>query len=374
MRRPSLAFLASLVLVGALLAGCDSDSSDDAAPPTSRTGGSEGATTSTAAGPRPVRRRLGAGREGHLGPTSEPCPRPGSDKARCGVVSRTSENGAAWTRAGRLDVGTTNDGTTDSVTAVHFADAQHGWVYNRNLLATFNGGRRWQSGRSRQPGRGHGVRPGRSAYALVGSCGYGVGNCSAPMRLYEGTISTGRWRFLSLGFELPPTDVGNLVVSRSGIYAVIVRGLEQTFLARTGNGRWERRTLPCPRALVAPIQGDEGLVAACRPSAPTGPVELQTSSDGGRTWAVVWQHSFSSPVSSLAVTGSATVIGLENGDVIRSVDNGMNFAAVLQAGAAPSMRFVDAEHGTLLAGSPGERQLYRTSDGGATWQAVPPPP
>jgi photosystem II stability/assembly factor-like uncharacterized protein len=73
------------------------------------------------------------------------------------------------------------------------------------------------------------------------------------------------------------------------------------------------------------------------------------------------------------VAGSGTVIGLENGDVIRSVDNGMNFAAVLQAGAAPTMRFADAEHGTLLAGSPGERQLYRTSDGGATWRAVPPP-
>jgi photosystem II stability/assembly factor-like uncharacterized protein len=214
---------------------------------------------------------------------------------------------------------------------------------------------------------------GTSAYALVGSCGYGVGNCNAPMRLYEGTISTGRWRYLTLGFELPPTDVGSLVVSRSGIYAVIVRGLEQTFLARTSSGRWERRTLPCPRALVATIQAQDGLVAACRPAASTGPVELQTSSDGGRTWAVVWQHTFPSPVSSLAVAGPATVIGLENGDVIRSVDNGMHFATVVQAGAAPAIRFADPERGTLLAGSPGERQLFRTSDGGATWRAVAPP-
>lgn len=373
MRRPSLAFLASLVLVGALLAGCDSDSSDDVAPPTSLTGGSDGATTSTLPAPGQFVGASATGEDNIWGLTSEPCPRPGSDKARCAVVSRTSENGAAWSRAGRLDVGTTNDGTTDSVTAVHFADAQHGWVYNRNLLATFNGGRRWQSVDLGNPVVAM-ESSGAFAYALVGSCGYGVGNCGAPMRLYEGTISTGRWRFLTLGFELPPTDVGNLVVSRSGIYAIIVRGLEQTFLARTSNGRWERRTLPCPRALVAPIQGDEGLVAACRPSAPTGPVELLTSSDGGRTWAVVWQHSFSSPVSTLAVAGSATVIGLENGDVIRSVDNGMNFGGVLQAGAAPSMRFVDTERGTLLAGSPGERQLYRTSNGGATWQAVPPPP
>ncbi len=366
-----MAVLASVVLVGLLVAGCDSDSPDTAAPPTSRTGGSEGTTTSTL--PAPGHFVGGwAGEKEIWGLTSEPCPRPDSDKARCGVVSRTADNGASWTRVARLDVGTTNDGTAASVTGVHFADPQHGWVFNRNLFATFNGGRRWVPVELGSPVVAVEATE-TTAYALVGSCGYGVGNCDAPMRLYEGTVATGRWRFLNLGFELPPTDVGNIIVSRSGIYAVVVRGLEQVFLARTGSARFERRSLPCPRALVAPIQGQEGLVAACRPAATTGPVELQTSSDGGRTWAVVWQHAFSSPVSTLAVAGSATVIGLENGDVIRSVDNGMNFTAVLQAGAAPSMRFSDAEHGTLLAGSPGERQLYRTSDGGATWRAVPPP-
>lgn len=366
-----MAVLASVLFMGILLAGCDSDSPDTVAPPTSRSGGSEGATTSTLPAPGDF---VGgwAGEKDIWGLTSEPCPRPDNDKARCGVVSRTGDNGASWTRVARLDVGTTSDGTTDSVTAVHFADPQHGWAYNRNLFATFNGGRRWVPVDLGSPVVALEATE-TTAYALVGSCGYGVGNCNAPMRLYEGTIATGRWRFLNPGFELPPTDVGNIVVSRSGIYAVVVRGLEQVFLARTGGGRWDRRSLPCPRALVAPIQGQEGLVAACRPPAPTGPVELQTSSDGGRTWAVVWQHAFSSPVTSLAVTGSATVIGLENGDVIRSVDNGMRFAAVLQAGAAPTMRFADAERGTLLAGTPGERQLYRTGDGGATWRAVPPP-
>jgi hypothetical protein len=371
-RRPSLALLASVVLLGALAAGCDNKPGDRAGTPTSRTGGAAGATTSTLPTPGHFVGTWAASEKEIWGLTSEPCPRPDSDKARCGVASRTTDAGAAWTRLARLDVGTTNDGTTDSVTAVHFADPLHGWAYNRDLFATFNGGRRWQ-----QVDLGNPVvaleSVGTSVYALVGSCGYGVGNCNAPMRLFEGTISTGRWRFLTLGFDLPPTDVGNLVVSRSGIYAVVVRGLDQTIVARTSNGRWERRTLPCPRALVAPIEADDGLVAACRPPAPTGPVELQTSSDGGRTWAVVWQHTFPSAVTSLAVAGSATVIGLENGDVIRSVDNGMRFGTVVQAGAAPALRFADAERGTLLAGSPGERQLFRTNDGGASWKAVPPP-
>ena len=367
-----MAVLAALVLMCTLVAGCDSGS-DTSAPPTSRSGGSESSTT-TSTLPEPGRFVGAWASEKEIwGLTSEPCPRPGADNSRCAVVSRTDDTGASWTRVARLDAGTTDDGTGDSVTAVHFADARHGWVYNRNLYATFNSGRRWVPVELGTPVVAL-ESSNTTAFALVGSCGPGVGNCDAPMRLYEGTISTGRWRFLNLGFELPPTDVGSIVVSRSGVYAVVVRGLDQVFMARMGNGRWERRSLPCPRALVAPIQGQDGLVAACRPAAPAGPVELQTSSDGGRTWAVVWQQAFPSPVSGLAVTGSATIIGLESGDVLRSVDNGMHFASVLQAGAAPVLRFIDAERGTMLAGSPGERQLYRTSDGGGSWRAVPPPP
>jgi photosystem II stability/assembly factor-like uncharacterized protein len=359
--------------VAGLVAGCDGKSPDRAAPPTSRTGGAAGATTSTA--PAVAGRFVAAWAatdKDIWALTSEPCPRPDAANARCGVVSRTTDGGESWTRLARLDVGTTSEGTTDSVTAIHFTDPQHGWVYNRDLYATFNGGRRWQPVDLGNPVAAL-DSAGSTAFALVGTCAYGVGNCNAPMRLYEGTVSTGRWRFLNLGFELPPTDVGNLVVSRSAVYAVVVRGLDQTFLARTGPGRWERRSLPCPRALVAPIEGQDGLVAACRPPAPTAPVELQTSSDGGRTWAVVWQHSFPSPVSSLAVAGSATVIGLENGDVMRSIDNGMTFVTVVDAGAAPNIRFLDPDRGTLLAGSPNERHLYRTTDGGATWASIPPP-
>ena len=164
------------------------------------------------------------------------------------------------------------------------------------------------------------------------------------------------------------------MVSRSAIYALAVgKNLEQTFMARTSAGKWERRPIPCPRAVVAAIEAEQGLVAACRPPSSAAPVELQTSSDGGKTWAVVWQHTFLSPVTSLAVTGKAAVVGLENGDVVRSLDNGMNFTTVLQAGSAPGIRFTDAENGVLLAGPPSDRRLFRTTDGGATWRAVATP-
>jgi hypothetical protein len=370
-RRP---FLASLALLCALLAGCDDGSSDGAAPPTSRTGGSEDATTSTVPG-------VGggfigawpAGEKDLWGLVKEPCPRPGADSARCAAVARSTDGGGEWTRLARVDAATDGRTQADSVSAVHFAETTHGWVYDRSLFATFNGGKRWQRVDLGEPVVA--VESSEaSVYALVGNCPEGVGDCRGPMRLFEGTITTGRWRFVTLGFDLPPTDTGSLVVSRSDVYALAVgKNLEQTFMARTGAGRWERRPLPCPRALVAGIEAEQGLVAACRPSSSSAPVELLTSSDGGKTWAVVWQHTFPNPITSLAVTGQAVVVALENGDVVRSIDNGMNFSTVLQAGSAPGVRFTDAEHGILLAGPPTDRRLFRTADGGATWRPVAAP-
>jgi photosystem II stability/assembly factor-like uncharacterized protein len=288
-------------------------------------------------------------------------------------VSRTTDGGDSWSRLGRIDVSIDAASGTDFVSAVQFADTQHGWAYYRSLFATFNGGKRW-----RRVDLGTPVVAldslGTQAYALVGSCPDTAGDCAGPMRLAEGTIATGRWRFASLGFDLPPTDTGTIVASRSGVYALVAGdNLEQTFLARPGNGRWERRTLPCARALITAIQSQDGLVAACRPAASAGPTELQTTSDGGRTWALVWQQTFPSPVVSLTVTSGAVLVGLENGNVLRSVDNGMHFSVVLETDSNPRLQFTDTQHGFVTAGPASGRRLFSTRDAGATWDALKVP-
>ena len=71
--------------------------------------------------------------------------------------------------------------------------------------------------------------------------------------------------------------------------------------------------------------------------------------------------------------GKVAVVALDNGDVVRTTDNGMHFAPVLHTGASPTLRFSDADHGILTAGPDGSRQLFSTADGGATWQPVPAP-
>jgi photosystem II stability/assembly factor-like uncharacterized protein len=370
-RRP----LVSLVLLGALLTGCTHHSSGGGATPTSRTGGSEGTTTSTVAPPPSGLHSVSFNSdEDGWALSGEPCPKPGTDPARCATVWRTTDGGRAWVRLAPLDVPAGGSAGPESVSRLRFADTGHGWVFDRSLFATFNGGRRWLPVDLGNPVVDLDT-VGGSAYALVATCADGAGGtCSAPIRLAEGTVATGRWRYVSPGFDLPTTDSGSLVVNRSSVYALITgAGVDQLFLARTPAGRWERRTPPCLRAIVEPIAGGDGLVAACRTAAPGAPVELQTSSDGGRTWAVVWQYTFAFPVVSLGVTGQAAVVGLENGDVVRSADSGLSFSPVLHTGTGPAVHFTDADHGTLTAGPPGGRQLFRTTDTGATWSAVPPP-
>jgi hypothetical protein len=369
-RRP----LVSLALLCALLAGCDHHSSGRAGPPTSRTGGSEGATTSTVPGPPST--LVGAwfsGEHDGWAVSQEPCPRPNSPDAHCAVVWKTTNAGGSWTRLARLDVPGQFELGPKFVSAVRFADAQHGWVYDRSLYATFNGGKQWQPVDLGNPVVAL-ESTSSQMYALVGSCGDGAGNCVNPMRIFEGTVATGRWRFVTLGFDLPNTDQGAIIESRAATYALISdHGSDQALLARTAASRWERRAVPCPRVAIAAIQGEDGLVAACRPPGTDGPTELQTSSDGGRSWAVVWQYSFPSPLASLAVTGAAAVVALENGDVLRTADNGMHFATVLRSGANPAVRLSDDEHGILTGGPAGARQLFSTTDGGATWKPLPPP-
>jgi len=51
----------------------------------------------------------------------------------------------------------------------------------------------------------------------------------------------------------------------------------------------------------------------------------------------------------------------------------MNFSTVLRAGTNPAVRFSDADHGIVTGGPSGRRQLFRTTDKGATWQRVKPP-
>src|SRR5437764_6401467 len=123
-RRP----LVSLAILCALLAGCDDHSSGRAGPPTSRTGGSEGATTSTVPGPPPtlVDAWFSSDHDGWA-LTQDACPQPTFPDAHCAVVWKTTDDGASWTRLTRLDVPGGFELGPDSVSAARLPGAQPAW-------------------------------------------------------------------------------------------------------------------------------------------------------------------------------------------------------------------------------------------------------
>ncbi|MDQ1507412.1 MAG: hypothetical protein QOD57_5139, partial [Actinomycetota bacterium] len=232
-----------------VLAGCHDAGKGGGGSSTTRPGDASSTTASTApaSGPGVLAAWFSDERNGWV-IGEEPCPRPGFDLATCAVVSRTTDGGGAWTRLPRLDVpGPDGAGGPDFVSDVRFSDAQHGWVFRRSLSATFNGGKRWQRVDLGNPVVA--LEPsGPRAYALVAGCGNTAGDCPAAQGLYEATVSTGRWRSVSTGVELPKSDLGAILVNRTAAYAFAGTYdndlSHQVFLARGTDGRWVRRTLP----------------------------------------------------------------------------------------------------------------------------------
>jgi hypothetical protein len=365
----------SLGLLAGLLAGCHDAGNRGGAPSTSRPGDGSSTTASTAppSGPGVLAAWFADERTGWV-IGEEPCPRPGFNLATCAVVSKTTDGGGAWTRLPRLDVpGPGGAGGPDYVSEVRFADPQHGWVFHRSLRATFNGGKRWQPVDLGNPVVA--LEPsGSRVYALVAGCGNTAGDCPSPQALYEGTVATGRWRFVPTGVELPKSDVGAVLVNRTATYAFAGTSdsdqSHQVFLARGTDGRWVRRTLPCLVEQVATMRDKNVLLAACRPAGPGGGVEVYTSSDGGGSWALVWKQPLPAQLADMAVNDEAVFVAVDNGDVLVTRDNGHTFSTAVHAGERPTVSFTSNKHGIVVGGPEPNRHVLVTRDGGVTWQQM----
>ncbi|MFD1718567.1 WD40/YVTN/BNR-like repeat-containing protein [Georgenia deserti] len=107
--------------------------------------------------------------------------------------------------------------------------------------------------------------------------------------------------------------------------------------------------------------------------------ELQVTTDGGETFEPVAMAPRDGLTSDFAVADSETIaIGATAGDagiVEASFDGGASWEFTLfepDTGPVTDLDFQDAEHGTLVAGQAalGTSQLFRTVDGGHTWQPV----
>ena len=112
-----------------------------------------------------------------------------------------------------------------------------------------------------------------------------------------------------------------------------------------------------------------------------GPLEMYRTTDGGTTWtpllnALATEQDEFPAASPPAVVGNYIWFATSVGRVFRSADKGLTWAVATvdpNLSYATTVVFRDALNGLLVAGDDqGTRhQLFRTTDGGMTWAAVP---
>ena len=299
-------------------------------------------------------------------------------------VSRTRDGGRHWEATGAPATGgwSLRETEDDYVSDIRFADPDNGWVFDRGLWSTHDGGATWQAA-----GLGSPVlsleTAGGMVYALVASCRLRRSECQGPARLYEATVGKDDWRSM-LSIDVGSHPKGRLAVSGASVFLVAdpAAGDPQpdkppVLLARTPRGRWERRSLPaaCAWSVGVPVGGPKGLSLPCQTAQGAGgsaPHEFYVSHDGARTWARVWKRR-SSYFKYLVVTREGRFVAdstewlrIERTDGTR---DDLHFSASGEfSESILALRFVTPRQGAVVTTSNDRRGwLYLTHDAGRTW-------
>lgn len=223
-----------------------------------------------------------------------------------------------------------------SVRELHFFDARDGLALTLDgaLRRTSDGGRQWQTDAALQGLRGLHAAADGSAWALQGD------------RLLRSTDRGRTWASLDLPAEVVAT--GPLLDARR-------------VDARNGWVRTEQRT-----CIVAP-----------RPICYALSSHLFVTEDGGATWALRATLGLGETDRAVAMAAGGRLLRItQDGRVLRSANAGRDWIAVpgisdpQSASATPqSIVWLDAGHVWLHAFD----RVWRSSDGGVSWQSAPSP-
>ena len=264
----------------------------------------------------------------------------------------TFDGGDTWTERSLTGYG------SDPYYDIHFFDDLHGWITGNNTdqLYTTDGGASWQT-----------MDSFAGSWSHIDFITPTIGFFGANGALAKTNDGGQNWQLRS-GYPDCPVIYGMDFRDESvGLVAGYHIGQRTRGVFRTNDGgqTWFR-TLAVSSNDVVFTDANTAIAAAVADR------RMYKSSDGGLTW-IAWSGVFEEdgPLGDITYVGGTTLAGCSfDGDVWMSTDLGLNWTKTLDAiGDLPygwwELNFVDMDHG-WFNGPHGI--LYRTTDGGMTWE------
>ncbi|HET8647598.1 MAG TPA: YCF48-related protein, partial [Vicinamibacteria bacterium] len=257
-----------------------------------------------------------------------------------GVLVHSTDAGQTW-RTGQL--------ATDSLHALFFLDAQHGWAAGNGLFHTSNGGETWIKDNSWG-----------SIYDLFfldTQRGWACGNGGVTYRTTNGGLS---WSWTAVGTMDTLSSVWFVDALRG--WTVDIAG--RIYLSTDGGQSWTLQfQAPGGLSTLQFFDGQEGWAIG-------GNTFLHTV-NGGQSWTQTsavpqgtWSYAarFSDRLNGISVG--------EYGNVTRTTDGGQTWTTVAHIGTGPRLWDVESASTTssIYVGDAGA--LARSTNGGADWKAI----
>lgn len=311
------------------------------------------------------------------------------------AISATADGGQTWRAIPAPTTYQAGSIAPGGVEHIHFANHSDGWVFGPSLFATHDGGLIWTE--HQRMGEIIAVEAaGASVWAIERTCA-----ASAPdectLTLLVATIDEQDWQPAPVQ---PPLQDDGLQLIRTNEQRAWL--LNAGWLYRTDNGgaSWDEHLVPCggtlPRMPQLAARDEQYLALLCTGSGSgaTLPSLFYTSSDGGEQWQFVAEvalplvapqrtnqalNDFAMPAADRAFIAMvrSTLFGTSDGgatwDAAIAAEDAAAFA---EGGGAWRVLFVDEQHGWAVTNiwdaerDLFEQDVYRTTDGGATWQVA----
>lgn len=271
-----------------------------------------------------------------------------------GGIWRSESGGRQWALAGR---GLAAYPITALVVDSRDDEVLYAAAWRMGVFKSADGGSSWAA-----------ANQGLTASALSGLLALAA-DPYHPGRLYAGT-GDGVYESLDGAASWKPANAGlagdqvfDFAFTPAAVFAGFDRGVAKSV---NGGASWQLARLGLGEEAQA-LAADPSRPAVLYGASPTG--QVWKSADGGRTWSRA--GAFADSISLLATDAGGAVYVVTLATMYRSTDGAATFRALppLPFVPAPGTRLTAGPApGTLLAATPAG--LFRTHDGGISWQAL----